>query len=125
VLRNGACFRLGILDDNEDARMFLRLWLEGEGFDVHEYTRKGEFLSRAKTDAIDLALIDLWLPDGSGLDLPIELETLLARPIPLIAVTADAMPGVIDKVRGAGFSAYITKPIDFETLGLEIRRLLT
>jgi PAS domain S-box-containing protein len=73
----------------------------------------------------DLLLADMNLGDMGGLDL---LEALRADPrtavVPLIAVSADAMPEQIRRAREAGFRDYVTKPIDFAKLLRAVDRVL-
>ncbi len=65
----------------------------------------------------DLIFLDMHLPDGSGF---MVVKALKADPrtrhIPVIAVSADAMPGQIDAAMRAGFEGYVTKPVDYRTL---------
>lgn len=80
-----------------------------------------EALQQAPVDTI---LLDLNLPDGSGLDLAREV---LQQPGPrpqVIALSADAMPDSIDAARQAGVMDYLVKPIDFDQLWrlLSVRR---
>ncbi|MBI3395948.1 MAG: PAS domain S-box protein [Spirochaetia bacterium] len=69
----------------------------------------------------DVILLDLNLPDASGYDV---LQKLRANPatstIPVIAVTADAMPDQVERGRHSGFSSYITKPFKKNDLFLAI-----
>ncbi|MCM2269614.1 MAG: response regulator, partial [Thermoanaerobaculia bacterium] len=78
----------------------------------------GELLAEATPD---LVLLDMNLPDGSGLDL---LARLRANPrlasLPVIAVTAHAMQGDKQKFLDAGCDAYVAKPIDRGVLFAEI-----
>lgn len=67
----------------------------------------------------DVALVDINLPDGSGLDLCRRLRTQADfKNLPLIALSADALPDHIAKALQTGFSHYLVKP-------LQINRLLT
>ncbi len=65
----------------------------------------------------DVALVDINLPDGSGLDV---CRTLRASPqtrrIPLIALSADALPDHIARALQAGFDHYLVKPIQLKRL---------
>jgi CheY-like chemotaxis protein len=65
----------------------------------------------------DLIFLDMHLPDGSGFTV---IKALKADPrtrqIPVIAVSADAMPEQIEAAMRAGFEGYITKPVDYRTL---------
>jgi len=65
----------------------------------------------------DLILLDIQLPGVDGLQLLRELTSqALWRSVPVIAVTAMAMPGDRDRCLSAGADDYITKPIDFDQL---------
>ena len=72
-------------------------------------------LRLARTEAPDLILLDIHLPDLDGFEI---LRRLRATPgmskIPVLALTADAMPREIQRGRQAGFDAYITKPLDIQ-----------
>jgi len=65
----------------------------------------------------DLIFLDMHLPDGSGFTVIKDLKAdPRTRQIPVIAVSADAMPEQIDAAMRAGFEGYITKPVDYRTL---------
>ena len=113
-----------VLDDNEDSRAVLRFFLEGEGFEVREFGSKHQFLESLRSETPDLALVDLWLPDGSGLEIPAELKDYAGKGFPVVAVSADAMPHAVLQARESGFAGFITKPIDFDSLRTEIRKHL-
>jgi signal transduction histidine kinase/ActR/RegA family two-component response regulator len=70
-------------------------------------------LDLAAADPPQLILLDLHLPDLPGLQV---LRRLKAAPatadIPVVIVSADATPGLIQRLRASGASAYLTKPID-------------
>lgn len=73
----------------------------------------------------DLALIDMMLPDGSGLDVLEALRGLAgSRGLRCVAVSANAMPGQVKEALEAGFDAYLTKPVQFEQLLAEVDRSL-
>ncbi len=71
----------------------------------------------AQTQNPDIILLDIRLPGVSGLQL---LSSLKARPAtqhcPIIAITAEATKQDVNKGMAAGFHAYLTKPVDLETL---------
>lgn len=101
-----------VVEDNElNQRLFHDL-IQISGADVVQ-TRDGtRVLEIAKEERPDLILMDIQLPQISGLELTAKLK---ADPevadIPVIAVTAFAMKGDEDKIRQGGCEDYISKPI--------------
>lgn len=63
----------------------------------------------------DVILMDIGLPGMSGVEMQLEIRQRFdwAKSMPIIAVSADAMPFDVQKGLDAGFFDYITKPIDF------------
>ena len=101
-----------IVEDNE-----LNMKLFNDLLDAHGYrtlqTRNGmEALSLAREHRPDLILMDIQLPEVSGLEVTKWLkEDDDLREIPVIAVTAFAMKGDEERIRQGGCEAYISKPI--------------
>jgi two-component system cell cycle response regulator DivK len=101
-----------VVEDNE-----LNLKLFCDLLRAHDYiaepVRDGrEAVARARAFAPDLVIMDIQLPNVSGLEL---IETLKAdeqlKPIPIMAVTAYAAKGDEERIRAAGAEAYVSKPI--------------
>lgn len=70
-------------------------------------------LEMARTEAPDLILLDLHLPDMSGEEVLRRLrETPQTREIPVMVISADAIPEQIERLLAAGAQAYLTKPLD-------------
>ena len=63
------------------------------------------------TEGIDIALLDIGLPDLDGYELARQIRKQISG-IPLIAVTGYGRPQDRDRAREAGFDAHITKPVD-------------
>ena len=101
-----------IVEDNE-----LNMKLFHDLLDAHGYktiqTRDGlEALDLARKHVPDLILMDIQLPEVSGLEVTKWLkEDDKLKEIPVIAVTAFAMKGDEEKIRQGGCEAYISKPI--------------
>ncbi len=101
-----------IVEDNE-----LNMKLFHDLLDAHGYrtlqTRNGmEALALARTHMPDLILMDIQLPEVSGLEVTKWLkDDDSLRAIPVIAVTAFAMKGDEERIREGGCEAYISKPI--------------
>lgn len=101
-----------IVEDNELNMKLFRDLLEAHGIGTIE-TRSGmDVLDIARNQRPDLILMDIQLPEVSGLDVTKWLKADDAlKSIPVIAVTAFAMKGDEDKIRQGGCEDYISKPI--------------
>ncbi len=101
-----------IVEDNELNMKLFRDLLEAHGIGTIE-TRNGmEVLDIARNQKPDLILMDIQLPEVSGLDVTKWLKGDEAlKNIPVIAVTAFAMKGDEEKIREGGCEDYISKPI--------------
>ncbi len=101
-----------IVEDNElNMKLFSDL-LEAHGYAVIQ-TRNGmEAMGLARSRRPDLILMDIQLPEVSGLEVTKWLkEDEDLRAIPIIAITAFAMKGDEERIREGGCEAYLSKPI--------------
>ncbi len=101
-----------IVEDNELNMKLFNDLLEAHGYKTLQ-TRDGlSALEIAREHKPDLILMDIQLPEVSGLEVTKWLkEDERLRSIPVIAVTAFAMKGDEEKIREGGCEAYISKPI--------------
>jgi two-component system cell cycle response regulator DivK len=101
-----------IVEDNELNMKLFRDLIEATGYETVR-TRNGlEALDLARTHKPDLILMDIQLPEVSGLEVTKWLkEDDELHSIPVIAVTAFAMKGDEERIRQGGCEAYISKPI--------------
>jgi two-component system, cell cycle response regulator DivK len=101
-----------IVEDNELNMKLFHDLIEACGHEILE-TRDGiEALKLARLHRPDLILMDIQLPEVSGLEVTRWLkEDDELRSIPVVAVTAFAMKGDEEKIRSGGCEAYIAKPI--------------
>jgi two-component system, cell cycle response regulator DivK len=101
-----------IVEDNELNMKLFHDLLEAHGYNTIQ-TRNGiEALDLARANKPDLILMDIQLPEVSGLDVTRWIkEDDDLRAIPVIAVTAFAMKGDEERIRQGGCEAYISKPI--------------
>src|SRR5882762_5500161 len=106
--------RLLIVGDNEMNRDMLARRLTRKGYVVELADNAKELLKRVQRDAVDLVLLDIEMPDISGLD---ALKTLRshysAAELPIIMVTAKSQSDDIVAALDLGANDYLTKPIDF------------
>lgn len=101
-----------IVEDNElNMKLFSDL-LEANGYGTVQ-TRNGvEAVGLARRHMPDLILMDIQLPEVSGLQVTQWLkDDEELRHIPIIAITAFAMKGDEEKIRQGGCEAYLSKPI--------------
>ena len=101
-----------IVEDNELNMKLFNDLLEASGYRTLQ-TRNGfEAIELARTHRPDLILMDIQLPEVSGLEVTKWIkEDDELRSIPIIAVTAFAMKGDEERIRAGGCEAYISKPI--------------
>jgi len=101
-----------IVEDNELNMKLFHDLLEAHGYATVE-TRSGvEAVELARKHRPDLILMDIQLPEVSGLDVTRWLkEDAELRSIPVVAVTAFAMKGDEERIREGGCEAYLSKPI--------------
>jgi len=114
-----------IVEDNELNMKLFHDLLEAQGYDILE-TREGlQALSLAREHRPDLILMDIQLPEISGLEVTkwLKEDEELAS-IPVVAVTAFAMKGDEERIREGGCEAYISKPISVAHFLGTIRSLL-
>lgn len=111
-----------VVDDNSQNLKLVRVLLETEGFDVRTAVDAEEAMGELEGFTPRVILMDLQLPGMDGLELTRRLKADPARrDIAIIAVTAYAMKGDEEKARAAGCDAYVSKPIDIETLPRMVR----
>jgi len=114
-----------IVEDNELNMKLFHDLLDAYGYTTLQ-TRNGmEALKLARERRPDLILMDIQLPEVSGLEVTRWLkDDEQLRDIPVIAVTAFAMKGDEERIRQGGCEAYISKPISIGTFLETVRRYL-
>ncbi len=101
-----------IVEDNDLNMKLFHDLLEAQGYGTLQTKDGLEALQMARDHHPDLILMDIQLPEVSGLEVTKWLkEDDGLKAIPVIAVTAFAMKGDEEKIRQGGCEAYIAKPI--------------
>jgi two-component system, cell cycle response regulator DivK len=105
-----------VVEDNELNMKLFHDLLEASGYNIVQ-TRNGlEAIDLAREHHPDLILMDIQLPEVSGLEVTKWIkEDDDLRTIPVIAVTAFAMKGDEERIRQGGCEAYLSKPISVNT----------
>jgi diguanylate cyclase (GGDEF)-like protein/PAS domain S-box-containing protein len=123
VTRQGS---LLIVDDSELNRDALSRRLAHKGFLVATAAGGADALTLAGSRAYDLVLLDVEMPDMSGLEVLSRLrETHSQTALPVIMVTARTQGADIVEALGLGANDYVTKPIDFPVMLARIRTHLS
>jgi two-component system cell cycle response regulator DivK len=114
-----------IVEDNELNMKLFNDLLEAHGYFTLQTKDGVEALRMARQHRPDLILMDIQLPEVSGLEVTKWLkEDDDLRRIPVIAVTAFAMKGDEEKIREGGCEAYIAKPISVASFMRTVERFL-
>jgi len=101
-----------IVEDNELNMKLFHDLLEAHGYNILQTQDGMEALKIARDKRPDLILMDIQLPEVSGLEVTKWIkEDDRLKAIPVIAVTAFAMKGDEERIREGGCEAYISKPI--------------
>lgn len=101
-----------IVEDNELNMKLFNDLLQAHGYNTLQANDGGEALGLARQHHPDLILMDVQLPEISGLEVTRRLKSDDdLKSIPIVAVTAFAMKGDEEKVLNSGCEGYISKPI--------------
>ncbi|OUR76415.1 two-component system response regulator [Alphaproteobacteria bacterium 46_93_T64] len=114
-----------IVEDNELNMKLFRDLLEAHGYATLQTKDGMEALSLAREHKPDLILMDIQLPEVSGLEVTKWIkEDENLKTIPVVAVTAFAMKGDEEKIREGGCEAYVAKPISVENFIRTVKEFL-
>jgi two-component system, cell cycle response regulator DivK len=117
--------RILIVEDNDLNMKLFHDLLEAHGYHTLQTKDGMEALRLARLHRPDLILMDIQLPEVSGLEVTKWIkEDEELRAIPIIAVTAFAMKGDEEKIREGGCEAYIAKPISVVNFLKTVARFL-
>jgi two-component system cell cycle response regulator DivK len=109
--------RAWVVEDNDVNFELLDFLLDEAGWRIERARDGAELVRLSAGDPPDLVLLDMSLPDTTGVELAgfLRADPRLAR-VPLVAVTAHAMRGDRERFLAAGCDAYVAKPIDAREL---------
>ncbi|HEB32671.1 MAG TPA: PAS domain-containing hybrid sensor histidine kinase/response regulator [Spirochaetes bacterium] len=113
-----------VVEDNELNQRVITSILEPAGYRVHTEQFGKDGAKAGREGGFDLILMDIQLPDMSGVDAMKEIKGVSGIETPVIALTAYAMKGDEKKFLAEGFDGYISKPIDVNNILKTIERFL-
>ena len=119
---NTAAPRVLVIDDEMQIRRFLDIGLRAGGYQVLQAATAAEGLALAATQAPDLIILDLGLPDREGHEVLTELRQWSSVPVLMLSVRSAES----EKVRALdnGANDYVTKPFGMQELMARLRALL-
>ncbi|MDJ0644066.1 MAG: response regulator [Erythrobacter sp.] len=117
--------RIMVVEDNDLNRKLFCDVLKANGFEVDPVADGGVVLDTARETSPDLIIMDIQLGGMSGVDL-IEAakQDMLLREIPVLAVTAFAAKGDEERIRSAGASGYLSKPVSITPFMTAVKQLV-
>jgi signal transduction histidine kinase/ActR/RegA family two-component response regulator len=114
-----------LIDDNERGSAVIGDYLQRCGYHITHVVSGEEGLALARHEPPDIVIVDLRLRSLDGLDVIRRLRTdVAASTLPIIALTALAMPGDRERSLEAGADVYLSKPVRLRRLAEEIAALL-
>lgn len=117
--------RILLVEDNEMNRDMLTRRLERNGFEITHAVDGQEAITKAGSENPDIILMDMSLPVMDGWEATRCIkQSQETKDIPVIALTAHALPKDRDKAIEAGCSDYDTKPVDIARLLAKVNKLL-
>jgi PAS domain S-box-containing protein len=104
-----------VVDDGDENRELLQVVLSDVGLQVYTGVNGKEALDKVLAGAFDLVLMDVQMPEMDGYT-SVRLMREQGIKVPVLALTGHAMKGAEKACLEAGFSGYMTKPIDIDRL---------
>ena len=109
--------RILIVEDDRLSLIVLRQLLTAQGYEILQSSEGWDGIHRARNEQPDLIVMDIKLPDISGLDATLLLKKDdQTKNIPIIAVTAFVTPADKANALRSGCDAYIAKPVNMNNL---------
>ena len=109
--------RILIVEDNMDTYELVHFILEKSGFETFLAVNGRDGVTAARKQKPDLIIMDLSMPEMDGWTATgLIKRDMQTSSIPLIALTAHALPGDRQRAMDAGCDEYITKPMDLDDL---------
>jgi two-component system cell cycle response regulator DivK len=114
------------IEDNPDNRLLIKRILQAEGYQVLEAESASQALKTLQEQRPDLILMDINLPEIDGYALTSQIKSLPGMSsVPIVALTANVMKGDRERTMRAGCDGYIQKPVDVDSLPIQISHYLS
>ena len=113
-----------VLDDDASVRSSIEHLLDSDGLSAQTFERADDFLAHAIRHEVAVAVLDVWLPEASGLAVQQRLREV-SPATRVIVMTGRERPGIRAAALAAGAFAFLVKPFDDEAFIALIHRALT
>ena len=114
-----------LVEDFDDTRLIMKLWLMKKGYRVVEAENGEEAVTLAEQQHPDLIIMDMMMPGLNGLDATRRIrEDQSLQQTPIVAVSAYGADEYRAKAIAAGCNEYVSTPFEPDALGALIQRLL-
>jgi DNA-binding response OmpR family regulator len=115
-----------VVEDGDDSRSILTIVLRSFGYESIEAANGGEAVKKALSEKPDLILLDLGLPDISGIDVAKAMkENPTTAHIPIIAYTAWTTSEWMESAARAGIADYLVKPFPMKLMKDRLEKIFT
>ena len=101
---------IGVLEDDEDQRALVDLWLEAAGHSRKSYATVADMMDGLKRESFDLLLLDWMLPDGSGEEVLRWARQNIGWEVAVVVLTAREEEEMVVRALQAGADDYVVKP---------------
>jgi len=115
-------FRVLVIDDDDPGREVMELLLRRAGFVAQSVSNGADGVAVVQEGATDLVLVDLFLPDTSGIEILKEIRQV-APEIEVVVITGHASAQTAVAAMKEGAYDYITKPVNFDELKIVIAKI--
>lgn|SRR5436189_1487817 len=112
---SGLSYHVALVDDDASVRKALARLLSASAFETRTYCSANDFLTSLEKEAPRCLVLDLNMPETTGLDLQRHMQRAGIN-IPTIVITAHSAPGLLERCRWAGATAFLLKPLDGHAL---------
>ena len=114
-----------VVEDNQAVNKLFTTIIKKIGYEVVSFTNGQDCIDWAKENSVDLVLMDMLLPDYTGIEI---IQQILPykgyTEIPIVAVTGFATEYSMESLREYGFTNYMTKPVNTKVFMETIKNLV-
>ena len=113
-----------VVEDNPVITTAMASLLRNEGYESVNFHQASPALEYVREQSPDAALVDIHLPDRSGLEICDELRRTCGQDLPIIVVSGDSSMEMLKTLSGKGATHFFSKPVNAATLMGRLRECL-